>query len=122
MDRAVPVIPVDDPDAAKQFYVDALGFRVTSEGRYPHEPQDGTIIGLDRGTIHITLDCPMPGHGREICVTFEVSDADALYDAWRSKAQIDAPPENQPWGARTFVVTDPFGNTLFVLEPIADGD
>jgi catechol 2,3-dioxygenase-like lactoylglutathione lyase family enzyme len=31
MERAVPILPTDDLAAAKAFYVDGLGFRVTFE-------------------------------------------------------------------------------------------
>jgi uncharacterized glyoxalase superfamily protein PhnB len=111
-ERAVPIIPIDDVEVAKRFYVDGLGFRVTGESG------DGAITIIDRGTIHVTLDCPMDGHGRNICVGLEVNDADALYEEWRKRVPIDRPPMNQDWGARTFGVTDPFGNGLFVMGPL----
>lgn len=41
------------------------------------------LLGVDRGTICLTLDCPMSGHGREACVSLQVEDADAYYDEWR---------------------------------------
>jgi catechol 2,3-dioxygenase-like lactoylglutathione lyase family enzyme len=31
MEKAVPILPADDLTAAKQFYVEKLGFRVTRE-------------------------------------------------------------------------------------------
>ena len=31
--------------------------------------------------------------------------------------QIRRPPKNEYWGARTFDVIDPFGNTIFVMGP-----
>ena len=31
MEKAIPVLPADDLSAAKHFYVDGLGFRVTFE-------------------------------------------------------------------------------------------
>ncbi len=117
MERAIPILPVDDPQAARRFYTDGLGFRVLYEARYPHGPEQGTIIALERGTIRIHLDCPMPGHGRDACVYLEVEDADALYEEWRAEVAIHDPPQDQPWGGRTFSVMDPFGNALFVVGP-----
>lgn len=119
MERAIPILPVDDPERAKRFYVGCLGFRVVFEGHYPHEPEEGTIIGVERGGIRIHLDCPMPGHGRDACVCLDVSDADALYEEWSSSVEISGPPVNESWGGRTFGVMDPFGNTLFVVGPSA---
>jgi len=115
MEKAIPVLPVDDLSVAKEFYVDRLGFTVRFEAT-----EDGTdgLLGVDRGGISITLDCPMSGHGREACVSLEVENADAYYDEWRDRVEIRRPPKNEPWGARTFDVIDPFGNTIFVMGPV----
>ena len=114
MERAVPVLPVDDLETAKAFYVQGLGFQLLYEAS-----DDGKtgILGLARGTIRITLDCPMAGHGRDACVSLEVASADAYYDEWKDKVAIRRPPKNEPWDARTFDVIDPFGNTIFVIGP-----
>ena len=116
MERAVPILPADDLQVAKAFYVDRLGFTIrfeaTTDGRTG-------LLGLDLGAISVTIDCPMDGHGREACVGLEVDDATAVYDEWRSKVEIRRPPRDEAWGARTFDVLDPFGNTLFVMGPLA---
>jgi catechol 2,3-dioxygenase-like lactoylglutathione lyase family enzyme len=116
MELAVPILPVDDLALAKSFYVERLGFTLAWEAS-----EDGRtgLLGLRRGTIEITLDCPMSGHGREACVSLRVGDADRYYDEWRAKTPIERPPRNEPWGARTFDLIDPFGNTLFVMGPVA---
>ncbi|MFY9622361.1 MAG: glyoxalase superfamily protein [Pyrinomonadaceae bacterium] len=115
MERAIPILPADDLRIAKEFYVDRLGFEVNFEAT-----EDGTtgLLGVNRGTISLTLDCPMSGHGREACVSLQVEDADAYYDEWRDRVEIRRPPKNEPWGARTFDVIDPFGNTIFVMGPV----
>ncbi|MFI5367216.1 MAG: VOC family protein [Candidatus Binatia bacterium] len=73
MELTVPILPVDDLGVAKQFYVDALGFSVAFEWT-----QDGKagLLGVRRGSIELTLDCPMAGHGRHACVSLRVDDAD----------------------------------------------
>ena len=114
MERAIPVLPVEDLDVAKEFYVDRLGFDVRFEHR--GEGRDG-LLGVERGAIWLTLDCPMAGHGREACVSLMVDDADAYYAEWESRVEIPRPPRNEDWGARTFSVLDPFGNTIFVMGP-----
>jgi predicted lactoylglutathione lyase len=60
VERAVPILPGDDLSAAKAFYT-RLGFTVEWE-----HTADGTsgIMGIERGTIELTIDCPMTGHGR----------------------------------------------------------
>ena len=117
MERAVPVIPVDDLTQAKQFYVDGLGFEVSFEAS---EDGKSGLLGIRRGSIAITLDCPMDGHGRNACVSIEVEDANRYYEEWRRRVSIKRPPKNEEWGARTFSVTDPFGNTIFVMGPVSE--
>lgn len=115
MERAVPVLPVDDLSRARDFYADTLGFEVSFEVRN----DDGSgLLGVRRGTIAITLDCPMTGHGRDACVSLEVDSADRYYDEWRQRVPVERPPRNEEWGARTFSVIDPFGNTIFVMGPV----
>lgn len=113
-ERAVPILPASDVRVARAFYAEALGFDVvfdTSEGG-----RTG-LLGLRRGGLELTLDCPMAGHGRRACVSLRVPDADALHEAWKASATVPRPPQDQPWGGRTFELTDPFGNTLFVIGP-----
>lgn len=114
MERAVPILPGDDVSLAKAYYVDKLGFQtrflLTEDGK------EG-LLGLERGGIYLTIDCPMSGHGRDACVSLEVESADALYDEWKERVAIKRAPKNEEWGARTFDLIDPFGNTIFVMGP-----
>jgi predicted enzyme related to lactoylglutathione lyase len=110
MERAVPILPADDLIAAKTFYVDGLGFQVTFEGLH--------LLGLQRGTIELTLDTQMEGHGRNACVSLHVDDVDTYYQKWSPKVPVLRAPKNEDWGARTFDLLDPSGNTLFVMGPI----
>ena len=116
MERAVPVLPADDLRVAKEFYVDRLGFSVTFEAT--NDAVNG-LLGVKRGGISLTIDAPMSGHGRQACVSLEVESADAYYEEWRKRVDIDRAPKNEEWGARTFGVQDPFGNTIFVMGPLA---
>lgn len=119
LERAIPILPADDLAQANRFYVDKLGFSVTFEAS-----QDGRtgLLGLERGMIRLTLDCPMEGHGRHACVALEVDDADRYYDEWRRNVDVLRPPHDEAWGARTFDLLDPFGNTIFVMGPVAGVD
>ena len=115
MERAIPVLPADDLNVAKEFYVNRLGFDVRFEAT-----EDGKmgLLGVDRGTISLTLDSPMSGHGREACVSLQVDDADAYYNEWQDRIEIRRAPKNETWGGRTFDIIDPFGNTIFVIGPV----
>ena len=114
-ERAIPILPGDDLAVAKDFYVGRLGFTVQFEAT-----EDGRsgIMGLQRGTIELTIDCPMSGHGRNACASLRVNSADDLYRQWKEKVPMKRAPMNEEWGARTFSVHDPFDNTLFVIGPV----
>lgn len=115
MERAVPILPVDDLSVARGFYIGRLGFRVLFESS--EDGQTG-LLGVARGSIELTLDCPMEGHGRNACVSIHVDDADEYYREWSAKTAVLRAPRNEEWGARTFDLLDPFGNTLFVIGPV----
>ncbi len=114
MERAIPHLPADDLAVARDFYVGKLGFQVAFEAS-----EDGRngILGLVRGTIQIAVDSPMEGHGRNACVALEVNSADDYYEEWSKQVSVLRSPHNEPWGARTFDLLDPFGNTIFVIGP-----
>jgi catechol 2,3-dioxygenase-like lactoylglutathione lyase family enzyme len=117
MELAIPILPADDLKEARAFYVDGLGFLVRFEAS-----EDGRtgLLGLARGPMWLTIDAPMSGHGRQACVSLQVDDADRYYAEWRERVAIAAPPREEPWGARTFSVHDPAGNTIFVIGPPSD--
>lgn len=114
MDRAIPILPGDDVSVAKHFYVDGLGFSVRFEATA--DGKNG-LLGVARGGIEITIDCPMSGHGRNACVSLAVDDVDAHYFEWKDRVHVLRAPKNEDWGARTFDLNDPFGNTIFVVGP-----
>lgn len=116
MERAIPILPADDLAVAKAFYVDKLGFSVTFE---VSEDGHAGLLGLERGAIQLTVDSPMDGHGRNACVSLQVDDADAYYDEWSKKVSVLRAPKDEEWGARTFDLPDPSGNTIFVIGPVA---
>jgi uncharacterized glyoxalase superfamily protein PhnB len=86
-------------------------FKTSEDGR-------SGLLGIERGTIQMTLDCPMQGHGRNAFVALQVDDADAYYSEWHAKVDILRAPKDEKWGARTFDLLDPSGNTIFVMGPV----
>ena len=115
MERAIPILPADDLAVAKAFYT-ALGFHVTFEEKRDAAGKTG-IMGVERGTIALTIDAPMNGHGRDACASLIVDDADKYYAEWSTKVAIANPPRDEYWRARTFGFSDPSGNTIFVIGP-----
>jgi predicted enzyme related to lactoylglutathione lyase len=116
MERATPILPTEDLAAAKKFYIEQLGFSVTFEAS---ENGHSGLLGIARGTIELTLDSPMSGHGRNACVALHVDDADRYYREWSAKVDVMRPPKDEDWGARTFDLLDPSGNTIFIMGPVA---
>jgi catechol 2,3-dioxygenase-like lactoylglutathione lyase family enzyme len=116
MIRVTPILPTDNLRISKAFYVDKLGFSLRFE--YTEDGEQG-LVGIERGNVHITLDCPMEGHGREACVSIEVEDTDAIFEEWASQLELTDRPKNEDWGARTFSIQDPSGNTLFIIGPLS---
>lgn len=109
---AVPNLPSADLSVARQFFVNKLGFGVVFDNS---DNGRSGLLGLERQGMRINVDSPMEGHGRNVCVSFEVDDVDALYKEWSRVLDNVRPPSDQPWGARTFEFQDPDGNTIFVL-------
>lgn len=112
-EKAIAVLPGDSVAVAKAFYT-RLGFTVAWE--FSENGTDG-LIGFERNGMEFTLDCPMSGHGRNACVTLRVADADRYYEEWKDRVNMKRAPVDEDWGARTFGITDPFGNTIFVIGP-----
>ena len=119
MERAIPHLPADDLATAKDFYVRRLGFRITFE---VSEDGHNGLLGLARGGIELVVDSPMPGHGRNACVSLQVEDTDAYYREWNAQTATLRRPKNEDWGARTFDLLDPFGNTIFVMGPLTSSE
>lgn len=113
-ERAVPNLPADDLQVAKDFYVGRLGFSVIYEAT---EDGKSGVMGVQRGGFILHIDAPMSGHGRNVVTTLQVEDTDALYDRWCDQVEMQRPPRNEEWGGRTFGVTDPSGNLLYVVGP-----
>ena len=115
MEKAISQFPVDDLVAAKEFYVEKLGFRIAWE----HSSDGHTgLLGIERNGMEITLNSPMNGHGRDACVALQVEDTDRYYEEWSPKVRLLRAPKDEDWGARTFDLIDPFGNTIFVMGPV----
>lgn len=115
MERAIPILPADDLRIARDFYVSKLGFQIVFESS--DDGKNG-LLALERGSIRITIDSPMDGHGRNACVSLEVDDADAYFAQWNANVAGLPHPQDEPWGARVFDLHDPFGNTIFVMGPL----
>lgn len=125
-------LPQDDPEAAKAFYRDALGFEVRQEVGYgdmywitvgpPGQPDVNLVLhppGADPG---ITEDerrtiTEMMAKGTFASLLLASDDLDAAFARLvEHEAEIMQEPTDQDWGVRDFAVRDPAGNTLRIQQ------
>jgi catechol 2,3-dioxygenase-like lactoylglutathione lyase family enzyme len=92
------------------FYRDRLGFPVTHANDWFVEfaltPTTRLSIADERrATVK-------SAHGAGITLTFQVSDADAVWQQFRADGLQPTPCRDHAWGARVFYLRDPEGHRL----------
>ncbi len=113
---AVVSVPVADPEQAKAFYVDKLGFELI---------RDDASTGLHWVQVRPSPASPsltlvnwfasMPA-GSLRGLVLRVDDLDATYDRLASAGvEFQSPPQDRPW-AREAVLRDPDGNELVLQQ------
>ncbi|MCR3721408.1 MULTISPECIES: glyoxalase superfamily protein [Prauserella salsuginis group] len=118
------IVGVSDQQRAKEFWVDRLGFTVTTDAPYDDQ---GTrwleVTSPDRETILILSPDPQAEHRREsgderpnTNVFFYADDIEGTYAELSAKGvEFPSPPSRQPWGWwATFV--DSEGNRFALQE------
>jgi catechol 2,3-dioxygenase-like lactoylglutathione lyase family enzyme len=117
--RAMPVLRVSDPGAARAFYEGFLGFRVAME-------EDGLLMLASPSVPTTQLILAWPSESAmdpdvlSLDVSIEVADVDAAYaDAQARGLEIVRSIRDEPWGIRRFFVRDPSsGRTINVARHI----
>ena len=119
--RAMPVILVENPAAARQFYESFLGMRVAME-------QDGMLMFASRSTpttqLIVTWVSPtaVDPEVTTVDLSIEVSDVDAAFERARADGwSIVREVRDEPWGIRRFFVRDPAGRVVNVAAHVAPG-
>jgi catechol 2,3-dioxygenase-like lactoylglutathione lyase family enzyme len=110
--RAIPVVVVSDPGAAREFYRDFLGMRVAMD-------EDGMTMFASTTvpTTQLIVAWPSPTAVdpalTDVDVSFEVDDVDAARTAAdRAGWTVVRETRDEPWGIRRFFVRDPSGRTI----------
>ncbi len=109
------IVPVSDIAAAARFYEDLLGLPGTrvSSGRH-YLDCEGTILALFSPREDTD---PWDARPNPEPVYFAVDDLEAVERrASALDARIDSAIRVQPWGERSFYLTDPFGNRLCMVD------
>jgi uncharacterized glyoxalase superfamily protein PhnB len=109
------VLHVKDMPAALAYYRDKLGFTVTFTWE---EPPRYVCLHLGDAAIHLNSYTPpaAPSHVSIFC-----KGVDALYAQLVARGtKITEPIQDEPYGMRDFVVTDPDGHRLVFGQGISE--
>jgi catechol 2,3-dioxygenase-like lactoylglutathione lyase family enzyme len=109
-------VPVSDPEQAKRFYVDTLGFELVRDDASTglHWVQVRPSPSSASLTLVNWFDSMPAGSLRGLVLT--VDDLSAAYDRLASAGvDFESPPQNRPW-AREAVLRDPDGNELVLQQ------
>jgi len=125
-------LPHDDPEAAKVFYRDVLGFEVRQEVGYgdmfwitvgpPGQPDVSVVLhppGADPGITdeERRTITEMMAKGTFASLLLASDDLDATFARLAEHdADIMQEPTDQDWGVRDCAVRDPAGNTLRIQQ------
>ena len=116
----VPLFLVGDMPAAVDFYTQILDFELGAR-----DSPDDPVVSLLRGEAELMLTAMPTDQTARVNAHLLVDDVDALVALWMSRGldqshRVESPvhlgPVDQSWGTREYYVTDPFGNTLRVIQ------
>jgi uncharacterized glyoxalase superfamily protein PhnB len=101
-----PVLVVRDLPSALRYYTDRLGFALDFTWE---DPPRYAGVRLDRVQLHLMSGDP----GQGASVNFVIDQVDALHRFHLERgAEVSGPPEDMPWGLRSYSVKDLDGNWL----------
>lgn len=120
MQNVYPTLRITDYEVATASYVDTLGFRIGWEYRF--EPGFPVFMHISRHGLALYLSQHRGAGLSGGLVYLDVPDVDTWYREFCAKCvSISHPPEDQPWGTRAMVVTDPDGNRLNISTRLSPG-
>ncbi len=114
--RVVPILRIFDVAKAREFYLDYLGFSVDFEHRF--EPNLPLYLGVSRGGVTLHLSEHHGSGSPGIHITVETEGLAEYHAELSAKTYNYMRPglEDQPWGATTMTVYDPFSNHITFSE------
>ena len=124
-------LPHDDPDSARAFYRDVLGFEVRNDVGYGGTRWI-TVGPSDQPGVNIVLDPPaghpgftdderrtiaeMMAKGTYAGIVLATRDLDGTFEKLQASAEVVQEPTEQPYGVRDCAVRDPAGNLIRIQE------
>jgi uncharacterized glyoxalase superfamily protein PhnB/uncharacterized protein YndB with AHSA1/START domain len=117
---ASPYLYYEDAGAALDWLARVFGFRETARYVDADDVVHESEMRVGDTTIQLCGRKPADNEGSGLLLIVHVDDVDAMH-ARVVAAGIDAPaPEQQPYGPRTFTVTDPWGYHWNVWQHVHD--
>ena len=117
MERAYPILRIDDYEEAKSYYIEFLGFKIDFEWR--HAEDFPVYMGVSRGglALHLSEHLGEPA-GRPGAVQLQVENVFDIYEELKSKkSDMTEEPIDQAWGSTELKLMDPFENQLTFTSP-----
>jgi lactoylglutathione lyase len=116
----VAMFTVADQDAALAFYTDKLGFEVRADVRFgENEEMRWLEVAPPGSTARLALNPPMADEPGGSAIGVETADVLGEHARLRAIGGIDLDPEPEgrtPGAPLLFMLRDPDGNTVFVVE------
>jgi predicted enzyme related to lactoylglutathione lyase len=125
-------LPHDDPETAKAFYRDTLGFEIRNEVGYndmywitvgpPGQPDTNIVLYPPQATPGLTDDerrtvAEMMAKGTFGSLLLATKDLDSTFEKVQaSGAEVMQEPTEQPYGVRDCAFRDPTGNMVRIQE------
>ena len=119
---SVPILRIFDEGEARDFYLRYLGFKVVFEHRFDTDMPLYLSVRLGDSELHLSEH-----HGDATpgsAVRIEVGDVDAVHAELQDRGHPRLRPgvQDQPWGTRELILTDPFGNRIIFWQEPARND
>jgi lactoylglutathione lyase len=117
----VAMFTVADQDAALAFYTEKLGFEVRGDSRFGENGEHRWLEVAPRGSrARLALNPPMGGQPGGSGIAVEASDVLAEHRRLRELGvDVDPEPMRTPGAPLLFMMRDPDGNHIAVVEATA---
>ena len=116
-----PVLQTKDVAALTRFYVENFRFKSMFDSDWYQHLQSSEDPSVNLAILqqdHETIPDAFRGQTRHVILNFEVEDVDSIHDALKDRIDIVKPLQDEPFGQRHFIASDPDGNLIDVITPI----
>lgn len=111
-------VPVTDPDVARDFYMNVLGFELAEDTRARHGHSAVLVLAptTEASGVALVTDTARDELGAPVHLQWHTTDLDTDVAALRAAGVAAGDPQHTPSG-RLSSFTDPDGNPISLLQP-----